>query len=114
MNPITSLLMQPPQLVSELIDETSGRWREDMICQCFLPIDVAAILSIPLCTRRQTDFRAWNYDSKGIFLVRSAYRMMINTKIRRENYFDGNTDSSNLEANEKAGFRCGKQHYPQK
>jgi hypothetical protein len=33
MKPITSLMIQPPQMVSELIDETSARWREDLIRQ---------------------------------------------------------------------------------
>jgi hypothetical protein len=44
---------------------------------------------------------AWNYDNKGIFSVRSDYRMMINIKITRENYFDGNVGSSNSVAEEK-------------
>ena len=42
-------------LVSELIDETSSRWREDLVRHTFLPMDSEVILGIPLCTRNVTD-----------------------------------------------------------
>ena len=35
------------------------------------------ILNIPLCNRSQHDFWAWHHDKKGVFTVRSAYRMLI-------------------------------------
>jgi hypothetical protein len=89
MRPLVPLKNNPPQMVSELIDETSVTWSEGVIHEFFLPMDTSAILSIPLCTRRQNDFWAWSYEKKGLFSVRSAYRMMINTKINRENYFKG-------------------------
>ena len=100
MKPIAAIKNDPPppQMVSELIDEISASWKEELIRSYFLPMDADIILSIPLCTRRQSDFWAWNFDRKGIFSVRSAYRMIINTKMNRENYFDGNPGSSNTEA----------------
>jgi hypothetical protein len=61
-------------------------------------MDATAILNITLCTRRQSDFWAWNYDPKGMFSIRSAYRMMINTKINKENYYEGNPGSSNSDS----------------
>jgi len=56
MKPIISLKVNPPRLVSELIDETTATWKEELIREFFLPMDVSTILSIPLCTRRQLDF----------------------------------------------------------
>jgi hypothetical protein len=98
-------------MVSQLIDETSAIWNEAVKNEYFLPVDAWVILNIPLCTRRQLDYWAWNFDRKGIFSVHSAYHMMINTVVSRENYFDGNTVNSNLEAETKgwtAGVLCVK------
>jgi hypothetical protein len=112
MRPITSINANPPQFVSELIDETSASWNEAKIREFFLPSDVMAIMSIPLSTRRQADFIAWNFDSKGIFSVRSAYHMMVNLKISRENYFEGNTSSSSSAVDEKGWTTLWKTHVP--
>jgi ribonuclease HI len=101
-------------MVSQLIDETSASWREEVIRENFLPVDAKVILSIPLCTRRQPDYWAWNYEHKGIFSVRSAYRMMINLKISRENYFEGNAGSSNSVAEEKGWISLWKTSVPSK
>jgi hypothetical protein len=101
MRPMASRMTRPPRWVSELIDETLATWKTELVRQCFLPIDVDVILGIPLCTRQQPNFWAWNYDSKGVFSVRSAYRMMINTKIRRGDYFEGNAGSSNAKTDER-------------
>jgi hypothetical protein len=86
LRPIVSLKPNPPQLVSGLIDETQATWREEVIREFFLPMDAAAILSIPLSTRRQHVFRAWHYDHNGMFSVKSAYRMLMVTKMHREIY----------------------------
>jgi hypothetical protein len=48
LKPIVSLKSDPPQFVSELIDETSATWKEDVIHEFFLPMDATTILSIPL------------------------------------------------------------------
>ena len=53
-----------------------------------MPIDAEAILSIPLCTRNIPDFWAWSAEKKGGFSVRSAYRLIIHTKIARELWID--------------------------
>jgi hypothetical protein len=51
---------------------------------------------------------------KGIFTVRSAYRMMINIKISRENYFDANAGSSNSAAEVKGWSSLWKTAVPSK
>lgn len=81
---ITSRIANPPQLVSALIDHTSVSWREDMVRDIFVPLDAEAIIKIPLCIRTVEDFWAWYEDTKGNFSVRSAYRMIVKTKLGRE------------------------------
>ena len=46
-------------------------------------------MRIPLCTRRVEDFWAWSREKRGNFTVRSAYRMIQNTKLNRENWLYG-------------------------
>ena len=62
-----SLVDEPPQLVSELIDHTMAEWREDLVRQVFIPLDAEAILQIPLCTRQVEDF--WH----GMMILRDAF-----------------------------------------
>ena len=81
--PITSLIQDPPMRVAEVIDHTSSSWKEDLVRTVFIPIDAAAILQIPLCTRQTDDFWAWSEERKGTFTVRLAYRMIQQTKLRR-------------------------------
>ena len=97
MKPVASLVADPPQLVSDLIDHTRAAWREDLLRQVFIPIDVEAILQIPLCTRRVDDFWAWNDDPRGRFSVRSAYKMIVKIKIGREAWLEEREDPSNSE-----------------
>lgn len=60
--------------VDELIDPTTGQWDEMMIRQTFWPQDVALILSIPANVDME-DVLAWHYDTRGLFSVRSAYKV---------------------------------------
>jgi hypothetical protein len=90
MKAVVALKINPPQLVSELIDPTLATWKEELLTEFFLPMDVSTIMGIPLCTRRQSDCWAWNFDTKGLFSVRSTYRMMETTKFNRANYFECN------------------------
>jgi hypothetical protein len=46
------------------------------------------MLSIPLSERRNDDFWAWHYDRKGMFSVRSAYKMLMATREKREAWLE--------------------------
>jgi hypothetical protein len=102
MRPITSLIQNPPQMVNELILHNVGDWNKGLVRSIFIKFDADAILSIPVCTRPVDDFWAWSHDRKGIFTVRSAYRMLVTTKIRREAWLEGRSDSSNTESEERS------------
>ena len=45
------------------------------------------------------DYLAWNYTKNGEFTVRSAYRMVMNTKHHRENWLEGSGGVSDLNTN---------------
>jgi hypothetical protein len=72
-----------------------------MLQKFFLPMDRDLIFSIPLSTRRLEDFWAWNYDKKGVFLVWSAYRMLIDTQERQTAWLDECPGSSGMKEREK-------------
>ena len=82
--PITALVQNPPDRVSQLIDVTSACWNEGLVRTIFTHFDAEAILKIPLCTRRLDDFWAWHHDPRGRFSVRSAYHMILKTKHDRK------------------------------
>lgn len=92
--PITSLVPNPPHLVAQLIDNTNASWNENLIRTVFTHFDAEEILKIPLCTRTVSDFWAWHEESKGIFTVRSVYRMILRTKLSRENWIEEEADTS--------------------
>jgi hypothetical protein len=90
MRPIACLVSDPPQLVSELIDDTSASCNKVKIQQCFSRVDSDIILGMPLCTRTVSDFWSWNFGKRGLFTVRSTYRMLVlYIKQRREALLQG-------------------------
>ena len=60
--------------VSDFINEY-GAWNEETLKKHFCLADVSAILKIRTSPRLEQDFIAWGPDPKGIFTVRSAYRL---------------------------------------
>jgi hypothetical protein len=67
MRPTVSLRANPPVMVSQLIDATTATWNEGLVHEVFLPMEADIILGIPVCTRRQSDFWAWNFERKDLF-----------------------------------------------
>jgi hypothetical protein len=82
-------------MVSELIDHTVACWREEVLNAEFLPMDVHEIVKIPLSSVSREDRWAWSFERNGYFSVRSAYRMLITTKKKREDWLDQRTSFSN-------------------
>ena len=60
--------------VEELINPITEWWDEELIRDVFWPDDVEVILSTPVHISLE-DTLAWHFDNKGIFSVRSAYRV---------------------------------------
>lgn len=114
MRPIMSLDQDPPRLVSELINMTTASWREDVIRTVFLLYDADAILAIPLCTRNVSYFWSWSGERRVNFLVKSAYRLILNTKLNRENWLEEIDGPSNMTTESKAWMSLWKMKVPSK
>jgi hypothetical protein len=108
MRPIASLSGDPPQLVSDLINVTSASWKQEKVQECFVKADCDVILGIPLCTRNIPDFWSWSFDKRGMFTVRSAYRMLVDIKTRREAWLEGRASSSDNSADSKSWTKLWK------
>ena len=95
MRPLVARVPDPPQLVAELIDSGNARWNMELVKQVFLPFDAQAIFQIPICQRNVEDYWSWMFEKSGVFSVRSCYRMIVETKRRREDWLDSCPGASN-------------------
>lgn len=64
-------------------------------------MDVEVIRSVPLSTRVQPDFWVWHFEKNDVFTVRSAYRLLVKTKLEREAWLEGRPSSSSSQAEGK-------------
>ena len=62
--------------VHELINPITGEWDELLIRDTFWEMDAKVILTMPIRPEFE-DFPAWYYDKKGLFSVRSAYKIYV-------------------------------------
>ena len=60
--------------VEELINPVTNTWDLDLLNQSMVGEDVQVILRIPI-HEQLDDFPAWHYDKKGLFSVKSAYKV---------------------------------------
>ena len=84
--------------MAQLIDNTTASWNENLVRSVFTHFDVEEIIKIPLCTRKIPDFLAGHEESKGVFTVRSAYRMILRTKLSREGWIEEEAGTSGNES----------------
>jgi hypothetical protein len=83
-----------------------------MLCQN--RTDAELILGLLICTRAVDDFWAWSHERNGIFSVRSAYRMLVETKCRREAWLEGRSSGSNSTRESKSWTMLWKVKVPSK
>ena len=114
LRPLCALRADPPQHVSELIVPATRTWDKQMLVEHFVDPDVDAIMNIPLSTRLQEDFYAWHYDNRGIFSVKSAYRMLTGIKFQRENWIQHDTSTSDQASTKRDWTRLWKARVPSK
>ena len=81
-------------MVSELIDHASASWDIQLLEEHFYDMDKAEILNIPLSSKVQADFWSWHYEKTGVFIVCSAYAMLVSTRQRREAWLEETAGSS--------------------
>ncbi|KAG6650561.1 hypothetical protein CIPAW_06G052300 [Carya illinoinensis] len=79
--PVTYQVQTPPNIldpncrVSDLINESSKSWKEDLVKTIFCKEETDLILSIPISRRGASDKKIWAGSTRGIFTVKSAYHM---------------------------------------
>jgi ribonuclease HI len=114
MRPFASRMPVPPQKVADYIDQVTRQWDRQKLNTFFQPVDVQVIMNIPVSTRVQSDFWAWHYDKKGIFSVRSAYRMLSSIKERREAWLYETASTSDHAGLQKSWARLWQVKVPAK
>jgi hypothetical protein len=114
LKPIVANCQDPPEMVSELMDQVSGSWDFEKINATFIPMDAQIIGNIPISLVKQSDVWAWHYEKRGNFSVRSAYQMIIETKLHRENWFDARTGGSDSTNQQKQWCSLWKTKVPSK
>ena len=63
----------------QLIDVGTGLWDNEKVQANFISTDAAAIMRIPV-NLTMDDFWAWQPEKFGGFMVRSAYRLLVNQR----------------------------------
>ncbi|KAK8558829.1 hypothetical protein V6N12_042122 [Hibiscus sabdariffa] len=71
-------------LVSDLIDQTTHTWKEDVVRMLFSADQAMPILCIPIPVNHQPDKLILREDRSGLYSVRSGYRYLINKSIEQE------------------------------
>jgi hypothetical protein len=64
------------QWVSDLIEPATRKWDEGLVRKTFHPDGIQTILAI-LVNDDMEDFISWHFDTKGMFSVRSSYKVQI-------------------------------------
>ncbi|KAL5573647.1 hypothetical protein UlMin_023244 [Ulmus minor] len=67
-------------LVSELLDNAC-RWNIQLIRDSFLDFEAEKILQIPRSSLNLADSYCWHFNNKGLYSVRSAYKLALHTDI---------------------------------
>lgn len=75
-------------LVEDIIDTDERTWLVTVIEDMFTEVEAEFILKIPLSLRPRADRIVWHYDRKGLFTVKSGY------KVARDLYNRGTHASS--------------------
>ena len=75
----------------ELIDPVMGRWDDEVVRQTFWPQDVKRILST-LVHPNLDNIMAWHYDTRGLFSVRSDYK--VQRAVQRRERSSGDASST--------------------
>ena len=78
--------------VADLIDPGTGQWDRELVQSAFWNEDAAQILAIPV-QPDMDDVPAWHFDPKGLFSVKSAYRVCCDD-LQRNSSHDQATGSS--------------------
>jgi hypothetical protein len=77
--------------VNELINPHTGQWDEILVRDTFWEMDANIILSTPIRDDFE-DFPAWHHDNKGLFSVKSAYKVYVKLRDAERCVSSGNVE----------------------
>jgi len=86
--PITYSVQSPPRvipadsLISAIIDQETHTWNIELINSLFMPEEAKVIASMPLCYSLPPDKLVWQGTNDGVFSVKSAYHMGMDSNSR--------------------------------
>lgn len=80
--------------VAELINPVTGGWDTQLIRDTFWDEDAQLILVIPVHGGME-NMAAWHFDKKGIFSVKSAYKVFRTDQLNKSR--SGGASTSNLD-----------------
>lgn len=90
--------------VSELMDPATGLWDELLVLDNFLEYNAHTILKLRV-NQDVEDQPAWHYDKKGMFSVKSAYKLAVQ---QREEENGRNATGADVGSGEQASFKWDK------
>ena len=98
--------------VNELINPVTGEWDEQLVRETFWPEDANDILRIPIAENLE-DWPAWYFDTKGLFSVKSAYKVAV---ARRDTLasWDASTSGTIRDDSDFECYRIWKLNVPNK
>ena len=56
-----------------------GTWKRELIHHIFQPTGAKQILAMPLSLRNTRDSMLWNFSKSGLYIVKTAYHVALNT-----------------------------------
>ncbi|XP_057444718.1 uncharacterized protein LOC130736960 [Lotus japonicus] len=65
--------------VSDLLDGTLGRWKDDVVRQVFCAHEASMVLSLPLPRTVTADMLVWAATDNGLFNTKSAYQLVLSS-----------------------------------
>jgi hypothetical protein len=93
--PRTYNMLDESLRVCDLMNQENTSWDEDLVRFVFDQDDAKEILSIPV-KQDMDDWVAWHYDSKGVFSVKSAYRLGVSLRDARQNQDSSSSAASTI------------------
>ena len=60
------------------------RWDENLVRHLFYPYDAEEILRLRMQSNGEGDFVAWHFEKTGMFSVKSAYKLALTLKDKKE------------------------------
>ncbi|KAL5548684.1 hypothetical protein UlMin_003915 [Ulmus minor] len=65
-------------LVTDLLDN-DGRWKIQLIRDSFLDFEAEKIIQLPRSSLNLADSYCWHFDNKGLYSVKTAYKLALHT-----------------------------------